>query len=305
MMVLLNGLRRITGQGISRRIVSSGCLRRAGERCRRVLAVMTGLLVAAGSSLVSVPAALTAAAVAAGGAAAMVTAVPAKATGGLPVLVVDVNGEPSAAEAALLTTAGYTVTQVTTSALGSMSKATFQGYAAVVIGDPPSGGSCQVDTTHLGTNWEGWVTGNVAVLGTDAGLAASLATGGNTAAATLITDTAAYAAAQPGSSVTQTGLYLSLEGCYAGAAHGTDVSLLDSVADPGQVATSGAGAATIGAAGGIRVNGGLSCADSGTVNKWEASAAGTYSGFTSASLASGSPGWPSPGCAVPPRRQRQ
>jgi RHS repeat-associated protein len=295
MIVLLNGLRRITGQGISRRIVSSGRLRRAGERCRRLLAVLTGLLVAAGSSLVSVPV-VTAAAVAAGGAAAVVTAAPAKATGGLPVLVVDVNGESSAPEAALLTSAGYSVTQVTTSALASDSQTYIQGFAAVVIGDPPSGGACQVDTAHLGSQWEPWITGNIAVLGTDAGLA------GSTAAQTLITDTAEYAAAQPAgtSGVSRTGLYLSLEGCYASSGAGTAVSLLNTVANPGQYTDGNAQAATIGGpngAGGVTVNGGLSCSDSGTVNKWGASAAGTFAGFGSGSLASGA-NWPSPACPV-------
>jgi RHS repeat-associated protein len=302
MMMLLNGLLRMTGHGMSRRIMSAGGLRRTGERCRRVLAVLSSLLAVAGFSLAPVPAAVTAVAAAAGVTAAAVAAAPAaKASVSLPVLVVDVNGESSAPEAALLTSAGYTVTQVTTSALASMSQTAFQGYAAVVVGDPPSAGSCQVDTAHLGTNWEPWVNGNVAVLGTDAGLAASLASGGNTAAQTLITDTAAYAAAQPagfaGSTPARTGLYLSLEDCYAGAGAGTAVPLLNAVADPGQYTDGNAAAATVGVAGGVTVNGGLSCSDSGTVNKWEASAAGTFTGFTSASLASGA-GWPSPGCPV-------
>jgi RHS repeat-associated protein len=277
--------------------------------CRRLLAVLAGLVTAAGS-LVSVPAAVTAAAVAAAGAAgaaAVVTAVPAKATVSLPVLVVNVDGESSAPEAALLTSAGYSVTPVTASALASMSQAAFQGYAAVVIGDPPSGGACQVDAAHmgaLGTNWEPWVNGNIAVLGTDAGLAASLATGGNTGAQTLITDTAEYAAAQPagfsGSTPARTGLYLSLENCYAGSGAGTAVPLLNLVANPGQYSDGNAQAATIGGAngaGGVTVNGGLSCSDSGTVNKWAASAAGTLAGFGSGSLASGA-GWPSPACPV-------
>ena len=40
----------------------------------------------------------------------------------------------------------------------------------------------------------------------------------------------------------------------------------------------------IGTAGGLQVRGGLACTDPGTLNRWEASAAGTYQGFTSASL---------------------
>jgi RHS repeat-associated protein len=253
--------------------------------------------VIAAMSLVPVPATVTAAVAVAGAAAtAVATAAPAKAATSLPVLVVQVNGESSAPEAALLTTAGYTVTQVTTTALQAMSKAAFQGYAAVVIGDPSSGGTCPSgwtpSTSALGSNWEGWVTGDVAVLGTNAGLAASLASSGNTAAQTLITDAAGYAAAQPGTTVTRTGLYLSLGCAYSAAAQGTQVSVLDGIY------TDTTGTQTIGAAGHVTVNGSLSCADSGTVNKWEAVAAGTFSGFTSSSLAAGAPGWPSPACPV-------
>jgi trimeric autotransporter adhesin len=239
-----------------------------------VTAALAAVATAAGTSLV--PVAVTAA-VAAGISA---TAVPAKAAGNLPVLVVLVNGESSAPEAALLTSAGYTVTQVTAAALESMSQSAFQGYAAVVIGDPSSGGSCSswVPTTEaLGSNWEGWVTGNVAVLGTAPAVAGTAGANG------LVTSTAEYAAAQPGTTVTQTGLYLSLDCGYSAAAAGTPVPVLSGVEG-------------IGAAGGVSVNGTLSCGDPGTVNKWEASSAGSFGGFTSASL--GASSWPSPGCAV-------
>jgi RHS repeat-associated protein len=250
------------------------------------MALLLGPVVAAGSSLV--PVAVTAAGAAGVAAAVVATAAPARASG-LPVLVVLVNGESTAPETAPLTSAGYTVTTVTPATLASMSQSTFQGYAAVVIGDPSSGGSCptswQPTTAALGTNWEGWVTGNVAVLGTAPAQAAQLASSGNTAALSLITGTAQYAAAQPGSSVTQTGLYLSLDCGYTSAATGTAVPVLNGVEG-------------IGTAGGVTVNGSLSCGDPGTVNSWEADAAGTFSGFTSASLASGSPGWPSPACPV-------
>jgi RHS repeat-associated protein len=248
------------------------------------VAGLLGPVLAAGTSLV--PVTVTTAAAAGITVAAAAAAGPAKASG-LPVLVVLTGGEASAPEAALLTSAGYSVTQVPASALGSMSQATFQGYAAVVIGDPSSGGSCsswQATTGNLGSNWQGWVTGNVAVLGTAPELAASLASPGNTAAATLVTDAAGYAAAQPGSGVTQTGLYLSLD-CYSTSSSGTQLSVLNGVDG-------------IGAAGGITVNTGLACADSGTVNKWEAAAAGTFGGFTSGSLVAGAPGWPSPACPV-------
>jgi hypothetical protein len=189
-----------------------------------VIAILVSLLLTAGSSLVAVTVAA---------AAVFATAAPAKAASGPPVLVVLVNGESTAPEAALLASAGYTVTTATAAALASMSQSTFQGYAAVVIGDPSSGGSCptswQPTTAVLGSNWEGWVTGNVAVLGTAPELAAALAAPGNTAAATLITGTAQYAAAQPGPAVTQTGLYLSLDCGYSTAANGTAVPLLSGV----------------------------------------------------------------------------
>ena len=263
-------------------------LRRLGRAARRVAAAgLAPVLAVAGLSL---PSAAMTAAVAAGVTAAVAAApaAPARAATGLPVLVVLAGGESSAPEAALLTSAGYTVTTVTTTALQSMSQSTFQGYAAVVIGDPSSGGSCsswQPTTSNLGTNWEGWVTGNVAVLGTAPGLAASLATTGNTAAQTLITGTAEYAAAQPGSTVTRTGLYLSLNCGYSTSAKGTPLPVLNGVEG-------------IGTAGGVTLNGNLACSDSGTVNTWEAAAAGTLSGFTSASLTAGAPGWPSPACPV-------
>ena len=263
-------------------------LRRLGRAGRRVAAAGLGPVLAVTG--LSLPAAAMTVAAAAGVTAAVVaTAAPAKAGTGLPVLVVQVNGESTAPEATLLSAAGYSVTQDSVATLESMSQSTFQGFAAVVIGDPSSGGSCptswQPTTGTLGTNWEGWVDGNVAVLGTAPALAASLASSGNTAADTLITDTAQYAAAQPGSTVTKTGLYLSLDCAYSTAAKGTAVPVLSGVEG-------------IGTAGGVTVNGSLSCSDSGSVNSFEAAVAGTFGGFTSSSLAAGSPGWPSPGCPV-------
>jgi trimeric autotransporter adhesin len=291
-LVLMDALLRMAA-AVCGRAASAGRLRRARQRGRQVLAVLTGLVVAAGTSLaaVAVPAVVAGAVVAGVTASAVATAVPARATGGLPVLVVLVNGESTAPEAALLTAAGYTVTSATVATLESMSQSAFQGYAAVVMGDPSTGGTCsswQPTTGTLGTNWEGWVTGNVAVLGTAPELAAGLASSGNTAAKTLITGTAEYAAAQPSATattVTQTGLYLSLDCADKTAATGTAVSVLNSVEG-------------IGTVGEVTVNGTLACTDSGTVNTWEASAAGTLGGFTSAALAAGSPGWVSPGCPV-------
>ena len=77
---------------------------------------------------------------------------------------------------------------------------------------------------------------------------------------------------------------MSLNCEYSTAAAGTAVPLLNGVEG-------------IGTAGGLTVQGGLSCTDSGTVNTWEAAKAGTFGGFTSTSLAA-SGAWPSPACPV-------
>lgn len=76
----------------------------------------------------------------------------ARATSGPAVAVVLVNGESSAPESAVLTAAGYSVTQVSTATLAAMSKSTFQGYAAVVIGD---GTFDDVARHHLGRLGDG------------------------------------------------------------------------------------------------------------------------------------------------------
>ncbi len=231
------------------------------------------------SGLSLVPLVVTAGAVA--GIAAVARATPARASTGPSVAVVLVNGESSAPETPVLQAAGFTVTQVTPATLSSMSQSTFQGFAAVVIGDSSTSGSCSTtvpSTSSLGTNWEPWVTGHVAVLGT------APARPGTTGADALIADAASYAAQQP-SSGSSTGLYLSLNCGYASAAAGTAVSLLSGVEG-------------IGTAGGVTVNGSLACTDGGTVNKWAAASAGTFSGFTSTSLGTGSNGFPSPSCPV-------
>ena len=266
-MALLDAWRVLTGGGKSfgeSRARSRGRLRRG----RQVTAAVLGLVVTAG-----LVAGVTAIAVA--------KAPAARATSGPAVAVVLVNGESSAPESAVLTAAGYSVTQVSTATLAAMSKSTFQGYAAVVIGDSSSSTSCSTtapSTTSLGTTWEGWVTGNVAVLGT------APAMPGTSGANALIADAAAYAAKQP-SSGSVTGLYLSLNCGYSTAVSGTAVSLLSTVEG-------------IGAAGGLTVNGSLACTDTGTVNKWEADSAQTFGGFASASLGTGGTGFPSPSCPV-------
>src|SRR5580698_2421274 len=141
---------------------------------RRVTAVALGpVLAAAGAALPALSAVAVAAGVTAAAAAASVaTAAPAHAQSGEPVLVLAQNGEATAPETTLLQAAGYAVTQVTPSVWAGMSTAAFEGYAALVIGDPSSGGSCSslLPTTGtsgsdgLGTAWQGAVNGHVAVL---------------------------------------------------------------------------------------------------------------------------------------------
>ena len=281
-MTLLGALRPVTGG--SRGSRSAG--RRLRRRLRRVVAAALGPVLAAGAAVSAVPPAALAAA---GGAAAVVaasvaTAVPAHAATSEPVLVLLQNGETTAPETTLLQNAGYTVTQATPSVWEGMSASQFEGYAALVIGDPSSGSTCSTLTPTtgtsgsdaLGTAWQGAVSGNVAVLGTAPVLADS------TAAGTLITDAVGYAAARYAAG-SGTGLYESLNCQYTSAAAGTSVPLLNGVEG-------------IGAAGGLTVNGGLSCTDWGSVNTWQADASGTFAGFTSSQLALGS--WPSPGCPV-------
>ena len=205
-------------------------------------------------------------------------AAPAKAAG-LPVLVQ--GGESTAPETTVLQNAGYAVTQVTPSAWAGMSQAQFQSYAALVIGDPSTGGTCSQSlpaTGTLGTAWQAAVTGDIAVLGTAPALA------GTADADTLVEDAAGYAAAgYSASSQAGTGLYLSLNCAYSLTATAAAVGLLNGVQG-------------IQAAGGVMVTGGQACGDPGTVNAWEAEAAGTFAGFASSALGAGS--WPSPACPV-------
>jgi YD repeat-containing protein len=227
------------------------------------------------------PVVATAAAVAGVAAVAVAHAPAAHAQSGPSVAVVLVNGETTAPETAVLQAAGDTVTQITPATLAAMSQSTFDSYAAIVIGDSSTSGSCSTtapSTSTLGSQWEGWVTGNVAVVGT------APARPGTTGADALIADSVAYAARQPASG-TSTGLYLSLNCGYSTASSGTAVSLLNGVDG-------------IQAAGGVTVNGSLACTDTGTVNTWEAKNAGTFGGFTSTSLGTGSTGFPSPSCPV-------
>ena len=97
-------------------------------------------------------------------------------------------------------------------------------------------------------------------------------------------DAAGYAAAgYSSSSQSGTGLYLSLNCAYSPTTTATAVGLLNGVQG-------------IQAAGGVTITGGQSCTDAGTVNLWEAEKAGTFTGFASSQLGTGS--WPSPACPV-------
>jgi RHS repeat-associated protein len=277
---------RNTGTRIGRDTVRARArTRRAWRRARRLVAAGLGPVLAAGTAVL--PVAVPAAVAAGAAAAAVATAGPARAQTGQPVLVLVQNGESAAPEATLLQDAGYSVTQVTPSTWQGMSASQFEGYAALVIGDPSAGGTCSslIPTTGtsgsdaLGTAWQGAVNGNLAVLGTAPALP------GTAAANSLITDAVGYAAAgfntaDSGTATSGTGLYVSLNCEYSAAAAGTAVPLLD-------------GVETIGT--GLTVQGGLSCTDPGTVNTWEAAAAGTFGGFTSSSLAASD--W-TPGCPV-------
>ena len=290
--------RTATGSGRRARLVSRTWASRLLELRRHLRSTTrrVGRLVSRGVALAMAPilgVVPAIPAVALTGAVAVATAVAAgptlsaKAATSTPVLVLAQNGEATAPETTILQNAGYAVTQVTPAQWLAMTKAQFQGYAALVIGDPSSG-SCStlVPTTAttgsdaLGTTWQGAVTGNLAILGTAPALP------GTNAANTLIADAVAYTAAGwHSSSDTGTGLYESLNCEYSAAAANTSVPLLNGVEG-------------ISGAGGLTVRGSLACTDNGTVNSWEAANAGTFSGFTGGSLAAGAPTWPSPACPV-------
>jgi RHS repeat-associated protein len=213
-------------------------------------------------------------------------AVPAKASPPGSALVLLQNGETTAPETTALQAAGWTVTQQTPAQWLADSAATFKSYAVLVIGDPSTTSSCSTltpitatsGTDAIGTTWQSAVTGNVAALGT------APAAAGTTAAVNLIDSSVAYAAASYSSGAgTGTGLYVSMNCEYKTASANTAVPLLNGVEG-------------IGTAGGLTVQGSLACSDAGTVNKWEAAAAGTFGAVTSGSLAAGA--WTSTGCPV-------
>jgi RHS repeat-associated protein len=265
-------------------------VRRSGHplRFRSAISALMGPVIAAGTSLV--PLAVTGVVTAGVAAAVVAKAAPAKAQTSAPVLVLLQNGETTAPETTVLDNAGYSVTQITSATWASEPTSYFESFAALVIGDPSSGGSCSSLTpvtgtagsgqVSIGANWQAAVTGNIAVLGTAPALP------GTSGADSLISDSVGYAAAGYDSSAsTGTGLYVSLNCEYSTVASGTTVALLNGVEG-------------IGTVGGITVNGNLSCTDAGTVNTWEADAAATFGGFTSSDLATGANAFPAPACPV-------
>ena len=266
-----------------------GRWRRIRARARGAVALGLGpVLTATG---VTLPPAASAAAVVAGVAvAATVASAPAARaaapTGNGKALVLLQNGESTAPETTALQAAGWSVTQATPAQWEADSASTFKSYGVLVIGDPSTTSSCSTlipttatsGTDAIGTTWQSAVTGTVAVLGT------APAAAGTTAANNLVDASVGYAASRySSSSSTGTGLYLSLNCAYKSAAAKTAVPLLSGVEG-------------IGTAGGLSVQGGLSCTDAGTVNTWEAAAAGTFGSVANSSLTSGS--WTATGCPV-------
>jgi RHS repeat-associated protein len=265
--------------GAADRLMSWALTPRRLRRGRRLVAAGSGPVLAVAQF--AFPVAVVAGVAVAG----VVRAAPARASAP-SVLVLLQNGESTAPETTVLTAAGYSVTQATPATWQGMSVSAFKAYAALVIGDPSSGGTCSsltptTGTTGgdaLGTTWQSAVSGNVAVLGT------APAAAGTSAADTLVTDAAGYAAAGYSSSAqTGTGLYVSLNCEDALTSSPVAVSFMGGVEG-------------IGTAGGLNVQGSLSCTDAGTVNTWEQHQAGTFAGFASGKLSTGS--WPSPACPV-------
>jgi hypothetical protein len=245
-------------------------VRRILRRTRRAAAVVAvqSLL---GSALPGV--AVVAAGAAAVTAASIVSAsTPAQASisGSVLILSTSVNGGTSSAEAHAASALGLSVTVVAPSTWDAMTTAQFQGYTAIIIGDPSTTAcSSTVPSDALSTagTWGAAVDGNVSVLGTAPALAG---------ATKLISDAIAYAAS--GASGT-TGLYVSLNCDYYTAAADTGVPVLDSV-DGGGFTVTGQGANCPSAA--------------GTANNWETLALAPFKGLTSGDLGP----WSSPACSV-------
>jgi hypothetical protein len=184
------------------------------------------------------------------------------------ILSTSVNGGSSSAEAAAVP-AGDTVTVAAPSTWDAMSTAQFAAYSAIVIGDP-STSSCAAgvpsDALSTVAVWGAAVTGNVAVIGAAPAFA-------GTAGTALIKDSIAYALAGAG-----TGLYVSLNCEYAGAAAGTAVPLLAGV-DGGGFTVTGQGSA---------------CPDAGAVNMQAAAGIAQFGGLSAGALGP----WGTPACSV-------
>jgi hypothetical protein len=271
---------RVPGRGRrgSAAVVFAARRRRVLRSARRLTAAALGPVVAAGSALV--PVAVTVSAVTAGAVVAVAKAAPAKAAAQqVLILSSSVSGGSASAEAAAATADGFTPVLESSSAWAALTSTGLSSYAAVIIGDPSSGGTCSTtpdaDAEGNESVWGPQITGNVAVAGTAPALAGS-------AGSALMKAAIAYAASGPSGS---TGLYTSLNCDYAASSDSdTGATLLNQVYGggfdvTGQVAGSGPG-----------------CTDSGSVNLWEADASGSFQGLRSSDLSVSS--WGSPACPV-------
>ena len=154
---------RITGTGRGRDAARARArARRMVRRARALVAAGLGPVLAAGTAVMPVAVPVAAAAgVAAGAVAASVAAAPpAKASTGQPVLVLLQNGETTAPETTVLRQRRvHRDPGDARRRWQAMSASQFEGYAALVIGDPSASGTCSTLTpTHqhaLGTTWQG------------------------------------------------------------------------------------------------------------------------------------------------------
>src|ERR1022692_507802 len=276
-----------SGAGAGNGIVSSPAGLRSRSRQRRAVRhglcrarrVVTALLAPVQGVLPSIPSVVMTAAVTTAAAAAAVMAgpvLPAQASTAASVLILStsVNGGTSSTEAQQASALGFSVTVDTATQWDALTKAQFQGYSAIIIGDPSTSASCAstVPSDALSTagTWGPAVTGNVTVLGTAPALAS---------ATTLIKDAIAYAPSGRG-----TGLFVSVNCEYSTATAGTPVPLLAYVDDPAQASAN------------FTVTGqSTNCpAAAGTVNTWQALADTQFNGLTAANLGP----WSAPACSA-------
>src|ERR1022692_2599703 len=276
-----------SGAGAGNGIVSSPAGLRSRSRQRRAVRrglcrarrVVTALMAPVKGVLPSIPSVVMAAAVTTAAATAAVMAGPvlpaqASTAASLLILSTSVNGGTSSTEAQQASALGFSVTVDTATQWDALTKAQFQGYSAIIIGDPSTSTSCAStvpsDALSTASTWGPAVTGNVTVLGTAPALAG---------ATTLIKDGISYAASGSG-----TGLYVSLNCEYSTATAGTPVPLLAYVDDPAQASAN------------FTVTGqSTNCpAAAGTVNTWQALADTQFNGLTAANLGP----WSAPACSA-------